>query len=693
MLIRVAAFASLTGFLYGCAPMAGDARAGERGRGRRLRAPRPPSPPPHPARPPPSYDEGLVGGAALYFGPALGLTEREVSAVVAAGKGGALVGCYLGAALMHRSGRRPAIAAVAAGFVVGPVIMAAAGGAASLVAGRLVVGAATGAAAVAVPAYLAELAPPALRGRIVQMFEVALAGGMLAASLADAVLAGVGRAPWRWMVGAPLLPALLLVAGVGMLPESPRWLVVAGRLDDAVAVLRRVVPLPPGAAPPPPGAPPAAVEAELLALWSSVEKDRAAAAAAAAADAAARGAAHGARPRSRLGLLAGGGSRNSGWGSGVELAAVGGGGERAAAAAAAAAAATPAVLPPSPPPPLGHARRGSMDDVTYRAVDDGARPAGLAPIKTRSEAGSGGGGGGEGGGGGASSSSSDAATARAAAHRAPLPPLPAALSPAGGALPPGEASYLSTLASVVSGAARVARGPERRALALALALAAGNQACASSAVVNFAPELLRGAGVEGDARATLLSAAVTGSKGAGVLLFLVTIDKVGRRPLALVGSAAMALSLAALAAADAASSPPLLLASLCAFIFAFSASHAGLFWVLTSELFSMGAKAPAAAAATAALFGTGALTNLAFLPLHTALGPPSFLLYAGVAAATGCVCWGALPETKGATLAEASAAVAAGGGRGGCGGCWPRRRPRYARFEGRAAAASTESAF
>ena len=65
---------------------------------------------------------------------------------------------------------------------------------------------------------------------------------------------------------------------------------------------------------------------------------------------------------------------------------------------------------------------------------------------------------------------------------------------------------------------------------------------------------------------------------------------------------------------------------------AFSASHAGLFWVLASELFSMAAKPAAAAAATAVLFAVGAAANLAFLPLLAALGPASFLLYAAVMA-------------------------------------------------------------
>ena len=63
--------------------------------------------------------------------------------------------------------------------------------------------------AVVVPAYLGEVAPARLRGRIVEVYEVMLCLGMLSAILIDAALQ---HAPynWRWMVGAPILPALVL---------------------------------------------------------------------------------------------------------------------------------------------------------------------------------------------------------------------------------------------------------------------------------------------------------------------------------------------------------------------------------------------------------------------------------------------------------------------------------------------------
>ena len=280
--------------------------------------------------------------------------------------------------------------------------------------------------------------------------------------------------------------------------------------------------------------------------------------------------------------------------------------------------------------------------------------------------------------------------------RHPPPHDPASPSPAGGvgARCPTDLSFLATLLSVVGGVARVARGPEAPALALALALAVSNQACASSAVINYAPELLRPAGVSSDRAAAALTGVVAGAKTVGVAIFACAIDSVGRRPLALGGAGGMAVALILLAAADAAHSPAFLLAAMSIFILIFSSTYAGLFWVLVSELFSMGAKSSATAAATAALFASGAAANLAFLPVHTALGPWSFLVYAAVSAATGLLCWVRLPETRGRALADVSIAVAAAAapGGGGCASCWP-ARARYAQAGRRAPATSTESAF
>lgn len=238
----------------------------------------------------------------------------------------------------------------------------------------------------------------------------------------------------------------------------------------------------------------------------------------------------------------------------------------------------------------------------------------------------------------------------------------------------------------------VALGPERRAFWLLVAVAAANQGMASSAVVTFAPALLRKAGVASDAAATALSGTVSGAKVVGVAAALLLVDAAGRRPLATWGGAACSLSLAFLAIADSLSPPrpALLLSSASAFITAFSASHAGLFWVLASELFSMRAKPAAATAATASLFASGAAVNLVFLPMHSSLGGGvTFSVFAAVAASVAVLCYFELPETKGRTLAEVVEGMQRRGGKGGGGGGESGDGGRGAAVPAAAAAAST----
>lgn len=138
----------------------------------------------------------------------------------------------------------------------------------------------------------------------------------------------------------------------------------------------------------------------------------------------------------------------------------------------------------------------------------------------------------------------------------------------------------------------------------------------------------------------------------GVCLSVLLIDTAGRRPLLIYGGSCAALSMVLLTVADYLAKPVLVVMSMSLFIASFSLSYAGVFWVLVSEIFSMGAKSPAASAATAMLFLAGAVANLVFLSLHDWFGSASFLVFGSVAAAGAVYCYMNVPETMGKTLAE-----------------------------------------
>lgn len=204
----------------------------------------------------------------------------------------------------------------------------------------------------------------------------------------------------------------------------------------------------------------------------------------------------------------------------------------------------------------------------------------------------------------------------------------------------------------------VARGPESSAFTMILILAFFNQAFASTAIINYAPSVLQSAGVESGSAASLFTSLVGASKLAGVIIAFFLIDTIGRRPLLFWGSLGSSISLFLLIPGDYLDSHVLLVIGMCLFIFSFSISWAGVFWVLLSESFSMGAKSPAASAATAVLFFTGAVADMMFLSLHSWMGPFAFGLYGIIAATAAIYVYVVVPETKGRNLLEVQEVLA-----------------------------------
>jgi MFS transporter, SP family, major inositol transporter len=195
------------------------------------------------------YDTGVVNGALLYMGRDLRLTPADEGLVTAALLLGAALGSLLAGRLADRIGRRRTMWVLAATFVAGAVACALAPDRSTLAVFRFLLGLAVGGASVVVPTYLAELAPPEIRGRLVTQNELMIVSGQLLAFAVNAVIAhvwGESHTVWRWMLGVAALPGIVLGIGSVLLPESPRWLIARARTAEAEAVLGRL--RPPGAA-------------------------------------------------------------------------------------------------------------------------------------------------------------------------------------------------------------------------------------------------------------------------------------------------------------------------------------------------------------------------------------------------------------------------------------------------------------
>ena len=124
-------------------------------------------------------------------------------------------------------------------FMAGSVLSASAphNGSYFLIAARILLGLAVGAASALVPAYMSEMAPARLRGRLSGINQVMIASGMLLSYVADYLLKGLPETmAWRVMLGLAAVPALILFFGVLALPESPRFLMQSGRLEEAKSI-------------------------------------------------------------------------------------------------------------------------------------------------------------------------------------------------------------------------------------------------------------------------------------------------------------------------------------------------------------------------------------------------------------------------------------------------------------------------
>ncbi|UQN28537.1 sugar porter family MFS transporter [Brachybacterium kimchii] len=183
------------------------------------------------------YDTGVVSGVLLYIKNDFPVTATESGLITSSFTIGAIIGAVSSALLVDRLGRRRLLQVAAIVFLVGTLLAATAGSAAVLILGRSVLGLGIGFVSVNIPIYLSELSPAGTRGRVVSLVQFMNAFGILLSYIANFALSASGA--WRIMLALAVIPAVLLFVGVFLLPESPRWLVARGRLEEAAAGLAR----------------------------------------------------------------------------------------------------------------------------------------------------------------------------------------------------------------------------------------------------------------------------------------------------------------------------------------------------------------------------------------------------------------------------------------------------------------------
>ena len=184
------------------------------------------------------YDEGVIAVAEPLLSRDYPMSSLVRGFMTAAVPLGALIAAIFAGPIIDRFGRRRVLMLAAALFTVGALIASAITAIWMLVMVRLALGVAIGLAAVGAPLYISETAPLKSRGAMVSTYQLAITIGILVSYLTGLVITGNGM--WRHMFALGAVPGVLFLIGLAFLPESPRWLILKGHVDQARASLRRL---------------------------------------------------------------------------------------------------------------------------------------------------------------------------------------------------------------------------------------------------------------------------------------------------------------------------------------------------------------------------------------------------------------------------------------------------------------------
>ncbi len=150
---------------------------------------------------------------------------------------GVLGGTAIAGNLSDRFGRKRVLIATAVFFTGSALLSALSTNFNLFVLSRVLGGIAVGGAILIAPVYIAEIAPPQLRGSMVSLNQLMIVLGISASFFSNYFLLNVGANNWRWMLGMDAVPAALYFVLLFFVPESPRWLFANGQPDEAMQVL------------------------------------------------------------------------------------------------------------------------------------------------------------------------------------------------------------------------------------------------------------------------------------------------------------------------------------------------------------------------------------------------------------------------------------------------------------------------
>ena len=198
------------------------------------------------------FDASVISGVVTFIEPEFKLSNIELGWAVASLTLTATFAMMVSGPLSDRFGRRTVLKWAAVLFSLSAIASAVAPDYVTLVAARMLGGLGVGAALIIAPMYIAEIAAPEVRGRMVSFNQLNIVIGISAAYFSNYLILHLGQSDlawaealrlgewnWRWMLGVEALPAIFYFIALFFVPESPRWLVMKGREQESLDILAR----------------------------------------------------------------------------------------------------------------------------------------------------------------------------------------------------------------------------------------------------------------------------------------------------------------------------------------------------------------------------------------------------------------------------------------------------------------------
>ncbi|MGC2401500.1 MAG: sugar porter family MFS transporter [Acidobacteriaceae bacterium] len=186
------------------------------------------------------FDTAVISGTTEALTSVYHLSPFLLGVTVFSALVGTVIASLLAGFPAQRYGRRYTLRIMALLYIISALGCAFAWSWSALIVFRFIGGLAIGGSSVIGPMYIAEIAPPDWRGRLVGFFQVNVVVGILLAYMSNALIGvlHLGALQWRWQLGVSGIPALLFLITLYFIPRSPRWLVMSSHSDEALGVIR-----------------------------------------------------------------------------------------------------------------------------------------------------------------------------------------------------------------------------------------------------------------------------------------------------------------------------------------------------------------------------------------------------------------------------------------------------------------------